>query len=76
MKTAECNLENMIQYLCYCRFEMVDLGMEESKPVKNVFNWFFKILERTGSYSKPKGYKSYWEKQIIEQRDLEFEQTH
>jgi len=77
MKTAECSLENMIQYLCYCRFEMVDLGAEESKPVKNVFNWFFKILERTGSYPKPKGYKSHrekqieQEKQIVEQREKE-----
>jgi hypothetical protein len=70
MKTAECSLENMIQYLCYCRFEMVDLGMEESKPVKNVFNWFFKILERTGSYPKPKGYKSHREKQIDQEKQI------
>jgi len=70
MKTAKCSLENMIQYLCYCRFEMVDLNLEESKPVENVFNWFFKMLERTGSYPKPKGYKSHQEKQIEQKKRL------
>ncbi len=60
----------MIQYLCYCRFEMVDLGVEESKPIKNVFNWFFKIIEKTGSYPKPKGYKSHEEKQLETEREI------
>jgi hypothetical protein len=63
-------LENLIQSLCHCRFEMVDLGIEESKPIDNVFNWFFRIIERTGSYPKPKGYKSFEEKQIDETRKI------
>jgi len=64
MKTADCNLDAIIQYLCYCRFEMVDLDFEKSKPIENVFNWFFKILEKTGGYPKPKDYKSFQEKKI------------
>ena len=70
MQQANCSLENMIQYLCYCRFEMVDLGLEDSKPVKKVFDWFFRILERTGAYPKPKGYKSYQQKQLESERQL------
>ncbi len=62
------NIENLIQSLCYCRYEMVDLNLEESKPIDNVFNWFFKILEKAGSYPKPKGYKSFEEKQIEQER--------
>jgi hypothetical protein len=70
IETAQCSLENMIQYLCYCRYEMVDLGVEDSKPVDNVFNWFFKVIEKIGSYPKPKGYKSLREKQLEEERAL------
>ena len=64
IKIADSSLENMIQYLCYCRFEMVDLGREESEPIKDVFNWFFRIIERTGGYPKPKEYQSHQEKTI------------
>ncbi len=62
------NIENLIQSLCHCRYEMVDLNLEESKPIDNVFNWFFKIIEKAGSYSKPKGYKSFEEKQLEQER--------
>jgi len=70
IKTTNCSVEIIIQYLCYCRFEMVDLGVEESKPIKNVFNWFFKIIEKIGSYPKPKGYKSHEEKQLEVEREI------
>jgi hypothetical protein len=70
IKIAGCCLENMIQYLCFCRFEMIDLNMEKSKPVDNVFNWFFRIIEKTGAYPKPKGYKSFSEKQLEAERQL------
>jgi len=75
MKVADCNLESMIQYLCYCRFEMVEMGIEKSKPIRNVFNWFFRIIENSGCYQKPKDYKSYQEikseqeRQIVEDKE-------
>jgi hypothetical protein len=62
------NLENLTQSLCHCRYEMVDMNLEESKPIENVFNWFFKIIEKAGSYPKPKGYKSFEDKQIEQER--------
>ena len=65
-----CDPELIIQYLCYCRYEMVDLGLEESKPVNNALNWFFKIIEKNCSYPKPKGYKSFPERQIEEKKRL------
>lgn len=68
IKMAKCSVENMIQYLCYCRFDMVDMGVEESKPIANVFNWFFRVLEKSGGYPKPKGYKSHQEKQIEQEK--------
>jgi len=70
MEIAKCNIDNIIQYLCYCRFEMVDLDLEKSKPIENVFNWFFRILEKTGGYPKPKGYKSFQEKKIEVERQI------
>ncbi len=49
---------------------MVDLNLEESKPVKNVFDWFFRLIEKTGGYPKPKGYKSFREKQLETEREI------
>ena len=43
---------------------MLNLDFEKSKPIKNVFNWFFRMLEKTSGYPKPKGYKSFHEKTI------------
>lgn len=70
MKIAGCGLDAMIEYLCYCRFEMVDLEMEEKKPVENVFNWFFRIIERAGGYPRPRGYKSFEEKEIEREKAI------
>jgi len=70
MKTVGCGVENIVEFLCYCRFEMVDLKLEESKPIENVFNWFFRILEKAGGYPQPKGYKSHQEKQIELERQI------
>jgi hypothetical protein len=62
----------MIQCLKHCPFEMVDNNFEESKPVQNVFNWFYSITKKTGHYSKPTGYKSWSEKMMeIEQSLLD-----
>lgn len=69
-KTVKCTPAQIIDYLSYCRYEMVDLNVEETKPVKTVVNWFYKILEKTGSYPKPKGYMSFGEKRLEEQRAL------
>jgi hypothetical protein len=49
---------------------MVDIGLEESKPIKNVFNWFYRIVEKTGYYPAPKGYKSFEQKQIERERQF------
>ena len=70
MKTTDCSLEQMATYLGYCRFEMVDLDMERSKPIHDVFNWFFKILERSGQYRKPRGYKSHLERKLEADREI------
>ena len=66
----------MIQALKYCRFEMVDNNLEESKPVQNVFNWFYTIIKRTGHYPKPPGYKSWSEKMMeLEQALIEEQES-
>lgn len=62
----------MLQSLKHCRFDMVDREIEESKPVQNVFNWFYTIIKRSGHYPKPAGYKSWSEKLMeIEQALIE-----
>jgi hypothetical protein len=77
MKVAGCDLESIIKYLGYCRFEMVDLGVEESKPVNKVHDWFFRIIEKAGHYPKPKGYRSYEEKEIERRKNIfEEKQNH
>jgi hypothetical protein len=70
MKISDTNLSDIIQSLCHCRYEMVDMKLEEIKPVENVFNWFFRMIERVGHYPAPKGYKSFLAKRIERERQL------
>jgi hypothetical protein len=70
IKITDCSLETMIQYLCYCRFDMIENNHEKEKNINNVFNWFYKIIEQYGDYPKPKNYKSHQEKQIDKEQQL------
>ena len=68
LKLFNDDIDLLIESLSYCAFAMVDLNEEKEKPVRNVFSWFFKIVEKTGSYPKPKGYKSCRQK-LIENKE-------
>ena len=50
--------DQVIQSLKYCRYEMVVLNYEEEKQINNPLNWFYKVMQRSGLYPKPSGYKS------------------
>jgi hypothetical protein len=75
-----CSVELMLEYLRYCRFEMVNLNIEEKKDIDKVFNWFYKIIQRSGSYPKPNEYKSHQEilfereREILEKKKKEVQQ--
>lgn len=73
IKTAGSSSEGMIQYLCYFAFEMQDLGLEASKKINDVFSYFYKVIKETGAYRKPKGYKSYLDKERDYAKKLEKE---
>lgn len=68
-KQFDLDPDHIIQSLCYCRFDMVDNGREKSEPINDVFNWFFRMIERTGSYPIPSNYKSHQEKQIEREKE-------
>jgi hypothetical protein len=51
-------VDQVIQSLKYCRYEMVVLNLEEEKQISNPMNWFYKIMQRSGVYPKPANYKS------------------
>jgi len=70
MEITGASLESIIQSLCHCRFEMVELDMEKQKDIQNVFNWFYRIIERAGFYPRPKEYKSYLERQLEIEKKL------
>ncbi len=57
MKLTGINLDNMIQSLCHCAYEMANI--ENSEPVKDIFEWFFKVIEKSGYYPAPQGYQNY-----------------
>lgn len=69
IKTAGVSLSTMASYLCWCRFDMVENDFEAKKPVNNVFNYFFKVLERSGGYPKPENYVSFEDKRLSEERE-------
>lgn len=68
-KQFDLKNEEIIQNLCYCRFDMVDNDRENSETIKDVFNWFYRIVERTGTYPKPVNYKSHQEKLIEKEKE-------
>lgn len=70
LEKTGCSFEVIIRSLKYCRFELVDMGLEESRPVRDVFNWFFRRIEKVGFYAKPKGYKSQEENQLEIERSI------
>lgn len=54
----QMSVDQVIQSLKYCRYELVVLNQEEEKQISNPMNWFYKIMQRSGLYPKPAGYKS------------------
>jgi hypothetical protein len=52
------DVELVLQSLKHCRYEMVVLNLEEEKNIENAMNWFYKVMQRSGFYARPKEYKS------------------
>jgi len=69
-KEFNISQELILQYLCYCRFDMMDNDIEKKKPIQNVFNYFYKTMEKAGAYPQPKSYKSFQEKKLEEEKSL------
>jgi len=63
-------VDQVIQSLKYCRYEMVVLNQEEEKQIAKPDNWFYKIMQRSGVYPKPTNYKS-----LVEIRAEQMEQA-
>lgn len=51
-------VNQVVQSLKHCRYEMVVLNKEEKKQISNPVNWFYKVMQKAGLYPKPTGYKS------------------
>ena len=51
-------VDQVIQSLKYCRYEMVVLNLEEEKQIAKPDNWFYRVMQRSGLYPKPANYKS------------------
>ncbi len=64
------DVELVLQSLKHCRYEMVVLNLEEEKNIENAMNWFYKVMQRSGFYARPKEYKS-----MAEIRAEEMERT-
>jgi hypothetical protein len=56
--------EQVILSLKYCRYDMVVSNHEEKKQIESPINWLYVILQRSGAYPKPAGYKSIAELRI------------
>jgi hypothetical protein len=72
MQEFNKDLDLLVENLKYCRFEMVELNMEEKKEIRSPVDWFYKILVRRGYYPRPKDFRSMSEIEVEErQRILE-----
>ena len=70
LKIADCNLDLMIKYLSYCAFDIVN----ENKKIRNPFNYFFRVIEKSGQYPKSSSYKSHQKKKIEDMEKIIAEQ--
>ena len=61
VKETQMSVEDIIQSLEHCWFEMVHLRKEEKKDIRDVLSWFYKTVRRAGFYPPPKGFKPYEE---------------
>jgi hypothetical protein len=64
MDEIQINLEDIVDSLKHCRFDLVDNGLLESKPVRDPLSWLYKRLKQYGYYHAPKGYVSFEDKAI------------
>lgn len=70
MRAINCSLTSMVAFLCYCRYDLVNLGMEKITPANNVFNWFFDTILKHGEYPMPKDYRSFLDLEIEREKAL------
>jgi hypothetical protein len=70
LDTAQCGPETLTQYLAWFAFDATENGIEESKKILNVFNWFFRILKKSGAYPKPGNFKSHTDRMLAQEREL------
>jgi hypothetical protein len=64
MEEIQINLEDIVDSLKHCRFDLVDNGLLESKPVRDPLSWVYKRLKQYGYYHAPKGYVSFEDRAI------------
>jgi len=62
--------EILLQCLDHCRFEMVELGMEASKPVRDVRAYFYRVIDKAGYYPSAKEYKPFEEIQLDREKAI------
>ena len=61
IEETKMSVEEIIESLEHCWFEMVHLGKEEKKDIRDVLSWFYKTVRKVGFYPPPKGFKHYEE---------------
>jgi len=64
MKELSLEIDDIIDSLKHCRFDLIDNGLLESKPVRDPLSWVYKRLKQYGYYHAPKGYVSFEDKAI------------
>jgi len=64
IEELQISLEDVIESLKHCRFDLIDNGLLESKPVRDPLSWIYKRLKQYGFYHAPKGYISLEDKAL------------
>jgi len=64
MDEIQISIEDVIESLKHCRFDLIDNGLLESKPVRDPLSWVYKRLKQYGYYHAPKGYISFEDKAL------------
>lgn len=61
---ADCDPGDMIEYLRYYRWDIVEEKLVEKKKIDDIFAWFSGVMKKSGTYRRPDKYKTWVEKDM------------
>lgn len=64
------SVADLVMYLDYCRYDMVENGRESKIETKKTINYFYGVMRRKGLYAMPEGYMTMEELRLKDEEEI------